>query len=101
MTDSSMTFSEYLNKVGIDPNGDFLRAGLQLLAQLTMELEVSKQIGAAKYERTAERTTQRNGYRERPWDTRVAAWPYKSPDCGKAVIFRVCWSRAGGRSGRC
>lgn len=25
MTDSSMTLSEYLNKVGVDPNGDFLR----------------------------------------------------------------------------
>jgi hypothetical protein len=41
MTDSSMTLSEYLNKVGVDPNGDFLREGLRLLAQLTMELEVS------------------------------------------------------------
>ena len=42
MTDSSMTLSEYLNKVGVDPNGDFLREGLRLLAQMTMDLEVSK-----------------------------------------------------------
>lgn len=36
-----------------------------------MELEVSHQIGAERYERSDTRTTQRNGYRERPWETRV------------------------------
>jgi len=35
------------------------------------EAEVSAQIGAGRYERTDERATQRNGYRTRPWDTRV------------------------------
>ncbi len=87
MTDGSMTFSEYLNKVGVDPNGDFLREGLQLLAQLTMELEVSKQIGAAKYERSADRTTQRNGYRERPWDTRVGSLALQIPRLRQGSYF--------------
>jgi putative transposase len=36
-----------------------------------MEADVSAQIGAERYERTSERVTQRNGYRTRPWDTRV------------------------------
>lgn len=79
MTDSSMTLSEYLNKIGVDPDGDFLREGLRLLAQLTMELEVSKQVGAAKYERGPGRTTQRNGYREREWDTRVGSLALQIP----------------------
>jgi len=72
MTTPSMTFAEYLRKIDVDPDGDFLREGLRLLAQLVMEEEVTQQIGAARYQRTPERTTQRNGYREgREWDTRV------------------------------
>jgi hypothetical protein len=35
------------------------------------QLEVSQHLGAERYERTAERRGQRNGTRERPWDTRV------------------------------
>jgi putative transposase len=72
MTESSMTLGEYLRKISVDLDGDFLREGVRLLAQLIMEGEVTEQIGAGKYQRTPERTTQRNGYREpRDWDTRV------------------------------
>lgn len=87
MTDSSMTLSEYLHKVGVDPNGDFVREGLRLLAQLTMELEVSQQIGAAKYERTGSRTTQRNGYRDRDWDTRVGSLTLQIPKLRQGSYF--------------
>jgi transposase-like protein len=51
---------------GEDPQADFLQEGVRWLAQELMEAEVSAQIGAGRYERT----TQRNGYRTRPWDTR-------------------------------
>jgi len=36
-----------------------------------MDAEVSAQIGAERHERSADRQTQRNGYRQRDWDTRV------------------------------
>ena len=36
-----------------------------------MEEEVTSLIGAERYERTEERTNQRNGVRHRLWDTRV------------------------------
>jgi transposase-like protein len=36
-----------------------------------MELEVEEHVGASRHERTTERTGQRNGYRDRNWDTRV------------------------------
>jgi transposase-like protein len=36
-----------------------------------MELEVEEHVGAGRHERTAGRTGQRNGYRDRNWDTRV------------------------------
>jgi putative transposase len=51
---------------------DFLREGVRVLAQALMEVEVANQIGAEYGERAPDkRTAQRNGYRERDWDTRV------------------------------
>ena len=87
MTESSMTLNEYLRKIGTDLDGDFLREGLALLAQLAMDLEVTQQIGAAKYQRTAERTNQRNGSRERPWDTRVGRIELQIPKLRHGSYF--------------
>ncbi|MDQ3708591.1 MAG: IS256 family transposase, partial [Actinomycetota bacterium] len=51
---------------------DFLREGVRVLAQALMEAEVSAQVGAEHGERApGRRTTQRNGYRPRDWDTRA------------------------------
>ena len=36
-----------------------------------MEAEVTQQIGAGLHEKAPERTTHRNGYRERSWQTRA------------------------------
>jgi putative transposase len=56
---------------GEEQQADFLQEGVRWLVQELMEAEVSAQIGAERYARTPERTTQRNGYRAREWDTRV------------------------------
>jgi putative transposase len=48
-----------------------LGEGVRWLLQELMEAEVSAQIGAGRYERSEERPTQRHGYRQRPWDTRL------------------------------
>ncbi|WP_430017470.1 transposase, partial [Paenibacillus naphthalenovorans] len=66
-----MSLLELLRKSGMDQDVDFLKEGLQLLAQALVEAEVTQQIGADRYERSGERTTQRNGFRTREWDTRV------------------------------
>jgi len=42
-----------------------------LIAHQLMEAEVSAEVGAELHEVSAERTTHRNGYRPRPWETRV------------------------------
>jgi putative transposase len=86
-SETSMTLMEYLSQVGVDPNGDFLREGARLLAQMAMELEVSQQIGAGKYERTPERKTQRNGYRDRDWDTRVGTLALQIPKLRQGSYF--------------
>ncbi len=70
MAAERMTLVDVLRK-GEDPEVDFLREGMRWLIQELMETEVSAQIGAERYQRSDERTTQRNGYRTRQWDTRL------------------------------
>lgn len=43
----------------------------EYLRKTGLQLEVEQKIGAGKYECTASRTTQRNGYRDRELKTRV------------------------------
>jgi transposase-like protein len=49
--------------------------GVRALAEELMEMELAEHIGAERHERTAERT----GSRERPWDTRVGTIELKVP----------------------
>ena len=67
----SMALEELLRKAQLEGDVDFLREGVRVLSQAVMELEVTQHVGAERHERTAERRGQRNGYRERQWDTRV------------------------------
>ncbi len=87
MTDPSMTLTEYLRKTGIDLDGDFLREGARLLAQWAMDWEVREKVGAARYERTPQRTNYRNGYRGRPWDTRVGSIMLQVPKLRSGTYF--------------
>jgi putative transposase len=57
-----LVLAELLEKTG---EGDFLRAVAEAVLQLLMETDVEGLIGAGRYERSGERTTWRNGYRER------------------------------------
>jgi transposase-like protein len=71
----------------LDDDADFLREGVQLLSQMLMEVEVEQQIGASKHERTPERNNQRNGYRERIWETRVGEVELAIPKLRKSSYF--------------
>jgi len=73
----SMALAELLGKINM--NTDFLREGVRVLAQALMELEVTQQLGAGRHERTEERTGQRNGYRDRQWDTRMGTIDLRVP----------------------
>jgi putative transposase len=70
---------DLLRKAELEHNLDFLREGVRLLCQSLMELEVAQHLGAQRHERTETRTGQRNGYRERRWDTRVGSIDLKIP----------------------
>jgi len=71
MTELSVALQEYLGRAGVDWNGDLLREGMTLLLQVLMAHEISQQIRAGRYERSTERQTYRNGFREGIWETRV------------------------------
>ena len=67
MAKGKMDLSAFVGKLLEEQDGDTLREGIRVLAQALMESEVSGLIGAERYERSS----YRNGYRLRSWDTRV------------------------------
>ncbi len=68
MTDDSMALKALIEK---SPDADFLREMIGFAAERLMALEVDTLCGAGHGERSAERINHRNGYRERPWETRA------------------------------
>src|SRR5438046_4856441 len=70
MTEERLVLAELLEKAG---ESDSLRAVAEAVLQLLMETDVEGLIGAGRYERSGERTTWRNGYRDRTLDTRLVA----------------------------
>jgi len=69
----SMALAELVRKAEANGDVDFLKEGVRVLSQALMEVEVAQHIGAERYERSADRSGQRNGYRDRTWDTRVGS----------------------------
>jgi len=83
----NVSLLEALRQMGADRDADFLRDGARLLAQRLIELEATEMIGADRYERTPERCTSRNGYRDRQWDTRVGKLDLKIPKVREGTFF--------------
>ena len=81
-----MALAEVLRKAGVE-QADFLREGVRVLAEAWMDLELAEHVGAERHERTAGRTGYRNGYRERPWDTRVGTIELKVPRVRDGSFF--------------
>jgi putative transposase len=67
----SMTSAGVVAKALIEEHSDFLRESVAMIAAEIMEAEIARQIGAGKGEVSEGRSTHRNGYRQRPWATRV------------------------------
>lgn len=74
-----MALTELLRKTELDQHPDFLREGVRVLLQALMEEDLTQLVGAERHERSAERRDQRNGYRERTWDTRVGSLDLRIP----------------------
>ena len=97
MTEERLVLAELLEKAG---ESDFLRAVAEAVLQLLMETDVEGLIGAGRYERSGERTTWRNGYRDRTLDTRLGALQLRIPSCGRVATSRRFWKPARARRRR-
>lgn len=80
MTDERMAL---LDLVEQQADGDLVREMLAFAASRIMEAEVETQTGAAKGARSPLREVQRNGYRDRDWDTRAGRIPLEIPKLRK------------------
>ncbi|MFO1046860.1 MAG: IS256 family transposase [Geminicoccaceae bacterium] len=84
MTDEMMSLRALIEKA---PDADLLREMIGFAAQRLMELEVGELAGAAYGEKSAERLAQRNGYRERAWETRAGTVELRIPRLRKGSYF--------------
>ena len=83
----SMALTELLRKAEAEPDLDTLREGVRVLTQAVMEVEVAQHLGAERYQRSPERQGERNGYRERTWDTRVGSLELRVPRVRDGSFF--------------
>src|SRR5829696_6189689 len=84
MTDDRMRLAELIQKSG---DGDFLRSVAEAVLQMLMEADVEGVIGAGRHERSAERLTWRNGYRDRTLDTRLGSLQLRIPKLRQGSYF--------------
>jgi putative transposase len=84
MTDEMMNLRTLVEK---SSDAELLREMVGFAAHRLMELEVEGLVGAGHGERSRERINQRNGYRDRDWETRAGTVELRIPKLRKGSYF--------------
>lgn len=84
MTNPMMTLKTAMAN---EPDADVLREMIGFAAERLMELEVGALTGAAPGQRSPDRLVQRNGYRDRDWETRAGTVELRIPRLRKGSYF--------------
>src|ERR1700748_2867152 len=84
MTDERMVLIELIEK---SADADLVREMLSFAADRLMEAEVEARTGAAHGVRDPARQVQRNGFRERVWDTRAGRIELEIPRLRRGSYF--------------
>ena len=87
MAENNMDLMAWLRKQLAVAEPDLLREMVKSFAEALMGAEAEALCGAAFRERSGERVNRRNGYRERPFDTRAGTIPLAVPKLRSGSYF--------------
>jgi transposase-like protein len=86
---SQSAVSELLEAFRAGEGVDLIRESVRMVLQELIETEAAEVIGAARYERTASRTTERNGHRDRRLSTQAGDIGLRIPKVRQGSFFPV------------
>jgi len=84
---SESALSELRAAIDVGDGGDLIRQLAEWALQQLIDAQATEAIGAARYERTDERVTERNGHRDRLLSTKAGDLDLKIPKLRKGSFF--------------